>query len=146
MGDRDSEIAALIEDQVLVESQLNAETVLVSKLAKDLRMKLMREHLGLGEDDMSPSDVFSEEFYNQVWKKTSQSNTHIYKQIFHKSLHTKVIPIVKNKVWKKGRLRENDLSMLKEIRGHLVNFDEDCFAAFPPKPTIFEKYFPKFFS
>ncbi|KAL8669653.1 MAG: hypothetical protein Q9168_005763 [Polycauliona sp. 1 TL-2023] len=51
LGLRDSECAAIVKDNDMVDSSMNGKPYLVGKFAHDLRMRLMREHLGLDVDE-----------------------------------------------------------------------------------------------
>lgn len=46
-GNRDSEIAIIVEDQELVDSTMNGVSVKVGRFSHELRKKLWREHLGM---------------------------------------------------------------------------------------------------
>ncbi|CDK29425.1 unnamed protein product [Kuraishia capsulata CBS 1993] len=49
-GSRDSEVAAVVRDKAMVETTMNGEPYLAAKFAHSLRMRLMREHLGIDVD------------------------------------------------------------------------------------------------
>lgn len=49
-GLRDSEVAAIVRDKATIESTIDGEPYLVGKFAHTLRMRLMREHLGVNVD------------------------------------------------------------------------------------------------
>lgn len=49
-GSRDSEVAALVRDTEMIKSTMHGKTVRVGKFAHTLRMRLMREHLGVAVD------------------------------------------------------------------------------------------------
>lgn len=49
-GSRDSEVAAVVRDNETVKSRMNGEEYLAGKFAYTLRMRLMREHLGVNVD------------------------------------------------------------------------------------------------
>ncbi|CUM52126.1 uncharacterized protein AC631_03520 [Debaryomyces fabryi] len=49
-GSRDSEVAAIVRDNKTVKSRMNGEEYLAGKFAYTLRMRLMREHLGVSVD------------------------------------------------------------------------------------------------
>ncbi|KAL0074116.1 hypothetical protein J3Q64DRAFT_1735116 [Phycomyces blakesleeanus] len=51
LGNRDSEVAMLIEDTAMVPSYMNGKEVKAAKFAHSLRMQLWKEHLGLLEFD-----------------------------------------------------------------------------------------------
>ena len=50
LGDRDSEVAAVVRDTDMIWSRMNGHKYLVGRFAHTLRMRLMREHLGLDVD------------------------------------------------------------------------------------------------
>jgi phospholipase D1/2 len=82
LGDRDSEIALLIEDTGFEEKTFNGRPFQVSQFAHSLRMELWAEHLGearggqlLFSDPVS-SDTFS------FWKARSKQNTAIFEANF----------------------------------------------------------------
>ncbi|QEL59819.1 hypothetical protein CJJ09_001906 [Candidozyma auris] len=49
-GSRDSEVAAIIRDRETITSTMNGEKYVVGKFPHTLRLRLMREHLGIGVD------------------------------------------------------------------------------------------------
>jgi phospholipase D1/2 len=64
-GNRDSEIALIVEDQELIDSTMNGEAVKVGRFSHELRKKLWREHLGFNtlndtiRDPVRPATVAS---------------------------------------------------------------------------------------
>ncbi|KAI9747288.1 MAG: Phospholipase D1 [Lichina confinis] len=52
LGDRDSECAAIVRDTDMVESSMNGKPYLVGRFPHTLRMRLMREHLGVDVDEV----------------------------------------------------------------------------------------------
>ncbi|AAS53442.2 AFR071Wp [Eremothecium gossypii ATCC 10895] len=50
LGNRDSEVAAIIRDTELVKSKMNGEDYYAGRFALELRQRLMREHLGCDVD------------------------------------------------------------------------------------------------
>lgn len=69
---------------------MNNEELEVGKYASSLRKHLFKEHLGLlpaglgaGDeiDEIDVSDPISDDFYRNVWTKTSQKNTKIYEEV-----------------------------------------------------------------
>ncbi|TAQ86673.1 hypothetical protein B7494_g4993 [Chlorociboria aeruginascens] len=52
LGVRDSECAAVVRDTDMIESFMDGEPYLVGRFAHTLRMRLMREHLGLDVDEV----------------------------------------------------------------------------------------------
>ncbi|KAG2183933.1 hypothetical protein INT44_008944 [Umbelopsis vinacea] len=65
LGNRDSEIAMLIEDTDTVPSKMNGKEYKASRFAHTLRMQLFKEHLGLLKDhDMCGEDVPKSDLYD----------------------------------------------------------------------------------
>ncbi|KAF9354805.1 Phospholipase D1 [Mortierella sp. AD094] len=101
LGNRDSEIAAVVRDKDYIDSTMNGVPYKVSRFAHTLRMNLMMEHLGLqaghthGGGSMSTIDrsetPFSEfdfvdpvhpAFIEDIWKSYAESNTIIFREMF----------------------------------------------------------------
>ncbi|KDQ62566.1 hypothetical protein JAAARDRAFT_171033 [Jaapia argillacea MUCL 33604] len=60
-GDRDSEIAAIIRDTDLIDSTMAGAPFKVGRFAHTLRIRLMREHLGVDVDAMDEEDLMARE-------------------------------------------------------------------------------------
>ncbi|CAO3621262.1 unnamed protein product [Cunninghamella echinulata] len=106
-GDRDSEIALVVEDKDMIPSKINGHDYEVSRFATQLRRKLWKEHLGLIPDaptdkitnDMLPlpvpqvdtldsdEDLLVQDPLNpetlELWNNTAKENTEAFRQIFH---------------------------------------------------------------
>ncbi|KAG0179127.1 hypothetical protein DFQ29_002490 [Apophysomyces sp. BC1021] len=101
LGNRDSEIAIVIEDMDLVPSQMNGQPYKAAKFALTLRMQLFREHLGLlsGSHDRSKGksstaecaeqqystfemDPLHDDFFFNQWDNIAKKNTQIYRSLF----------------------------------------------------------------
>lgn len=61
LGSRDSECAAVIRDTDMLWSTMNSEPYLVGRFPHTLRMRLMREHLGIDVDQVMEDDELAEE-------------------------------------------------------------------------------------
>ncbi|CAO3596857.1 unnamed protein product [Absidia cylindrospora] len=102
LGNRDSEIAVVIEDTDMVDSKMNEQPYQAARFALTLRMHLFKEHLGLLpesvdhqdngygefkystlEADNLVMDPLDDAFYRHVWYQTADINTHIYRDVFH---------------------------------------------------------------
>jgi len=110
-GNRDSEIAAVIEDKTLIDSVMDGKPYKVGKLVHQLRLDLCREHLGLtmetqmkvlaflppdakppvissvlasiqGNSDAALHDPLSDAFW-KLWDGTAHNNTSVYRKLFH---------------------------------------------------------------
>jgi phospholipase D1/2 len=85
MGNRDSEIACLVEDTNFVDGCLNRQSTQVGVFTSKLRKKLFKEFLGLLNCDetnhdelIDVSDPCSDEFYKNIMIKYAAQNTRIY--------------------------------------------------------------------
>ena len=69
LGSRDSECAAVVRDTDMLLSTMNGEPYLVGRFAHTLRMRLMREHLGVDVDELVEEELQEEEERrNQQWE------------------------------------------------------------------------------
>ncbi|KAF8317462.1 phospholipase D/nuclease [Clavulina sp. PMI_390] len=109
-GDGDSEIALVVEDLDMVETQMDGKRFMASRFAASLRMKLFRQHLGLVDPQfvssdrdpvtpfMRPSpipgvdefglpetqkvlDPLSDEF-QELWNNTAKVNSEVYHELW----------------------------------------------------------------
>ncbi|KAF9979021.1 Phospholipase D1 [Actinomortierella ambigua] len=104
LGNRDSEVAAIVRDQDYIQSTMNGEPYKVARFAHTLRMNLMMEHLGL-DMSLSPHDHNSEgaepqdlnpgrfteadfvdpvhpAFFEDIWQHHAEINTNIFREMF----------------------------------------------------------------
>ncbi|KAJ5248405.1 hypothetical protein N7489_002263 [Penicillium chrysogenum] len=107
LGSHDSELAIVMEDQDLIDSQMNGQPYRASRLAATLRRQLWREHLGLlraqdydasGDPNAQPPDVslnkidegpenefvmdpLSDGVWN-TWTSQATGNTETYRMLF----------------------------------------------------------------
>lgn len=83
LGDRDSEIAVLVEDNRFVESKMNGQFFLASKFAHSLRKNLFLEHLGLPRSKRHEvQDPICSAVYNDMIRDYASSNQHIFTSMF----------------------------------------------------------------
>ncbi|KAF2873550.1 hypothetical protein BDV95DRAFT_617300 [Massariosphaeria phaeospora] len=61
LGSRDSEIAAIVRDTEMLDSYMAGEPYKVGKFPHTLRVRLMREHLGIDTDEIGEDEWHSEE-------------------------------------------------------------------------------------
>jgi phospholipase D1/2 len=70
LGSRDSECAAVVRDTDMLWSTMNGQPYLVGRFAHTLRMRLMREHLGIDVDEVLEEDQQEEEDRrSEQWEK-----------------------------------------------------------------------------
>ncbi|KAI0451555.1 phospholipase [Xylaria acuta] len=108
LGNHDSEIAVVIEDQDLVDSTMDGRPYQASRFATSLRRQLWRKHLGWIPDqrwdqptrnwtpvtrdpqdydwgsraDRAVEDPLSEDFWRS-WTETARTNTEVFSKVFH---------------------------------------------------------------
>ncbi|KAI8143329.1 hypothetical protein BJV82DRAFT_612344 [Fennellomyces sp. T-0311] len=143
LGNRDSEIATVIEDTDTVPSRMNGLPYNASRFALTLRMQLFKEHLGVldSNEDMKRQDTLAmdplhDEFYYGVWNKIAKANTDIYRNVFRCvpddtvstfEEHRRFVPdpmrISAGHVANPWSMNEEQIQTeLSKIRGHLVTF------------------------
>ncbi|KAF2399553.1 phospholipase D [Trichodelitschia bisporula] len=66
LGSRDSEVAAIVRDTDMFPSHMDGEEYYVSRFAHDLRVRLMREHLGLDVDGIREEELEEEQFEREM--------------------------------------------------------------------------------
>jgi phospholipase D1/2 len=94
LGSRDSEVAAIVRDTEMLDSYMAGEPYKVGKFPHTLRMRLMREHLGvdvdcIGEDDSVSldSDVESADFHTESSAPPSPTADKITEQKLTENKH-----------------------------------------------------------
>jgi len=140
-GDGDSEIALVVEDRDMIDSQMDGKPYKATRFAATLRRSLFKEHLGIlapqpcepetkdtitswmtpvptphkdittSEDDALVADPLSDEF-QELWNSTAHRNTQIFAELF------KCVPSNNVRNWKEY---ENYVPKVKP--GHIANAD-----------------------
>ncbi|KAI9143558.1 hypothetical protein BKA69DRAFT_1060232 [Paraphysoderma sedebokerense] len=144
LGDRDSEVGVVIEDNQKISIQTNGETIEVCEFAHSLRVRLFREHLGLLSSNVSPSwnqdgqelvnqllnDPSSNEFFEKIWCDTADKNTAIFREVFSAVPDDTVTSWDEYYQFKNPNTHRTALNLpmdaisekLSKIRGRLVRF------------------------
>ena len=76
LGSRDSECAAIVRDTDMLRSTMAGEPYLVGRFPHTLRIRLMREHLGVDVDEITEEDAQEEKAQRD--KEYEQNMDHIY--------------------------------------------------------------------
>lgn len=66
LGSRDSEVASIVRDTDVLWSTMNGQPYLVGRFPHTLRMRLMREHLGIDVDELMEHDITTEEELRKI--------------------------------------------------------------------------------
>lgn len=69
LGSRDSECAAVVRDTDMLWSTMNGEPYLVGRFPHTLRMRLMREHLGIDVDEVMEEERLEKEEEARKWEE-----------------------------------------------------------------------------
>lgn len=136
LGGRDSEVALIIEDREQIPATLSGRRVTVSRRIRELRIRLLQEHLGLLQLPFADPQVellldpTADAFYHDVLRKQASRNTQIFRELFH------CLPDDCVDSWEEYRrftetprvhvvdeqLGINSLEMLNAIKGNIVLF------------------------
>eukprot|EP01083_Nonionella_stella_P093114 260804_1 len=84
LGSRDSEFGVTISDEERVsDAYMDGKRVEVGAFARDLRIRLWKEHLCLSDDQIDLiSDPIADSCYNDVWLAHARWNTPIFEAVF----------------------------------------------------------------
>ncbi|KAL8999538.1 MAG: hypothetical protein Q9169_001626 [Polycauliona sp. 2 TL-2023] len=88
LGSRDSECAAMVQDQHMISSSMHGQPYQVGAFAHNLRMRLMREHLGLDLDEDLEDDEQEDEYENSKDKFSYSGISHPFSQVDHETEKT----------------------------------------------------------
>jgi phospholipase D1/2 len=80
LGDRDSEIAIVVEDAQTFESNMAGKTYRVGKVAYDFRINIFKEHFGI-DDENKMDDPLNPKFLKSI-EKHCKINTDFYWDVF----------------------------------------------------------------
>ena len=85
LGFRDSEIALVVEgcEGALVPTYFDGQRVMICERVRELRIRLLAEHLGMDTADELLLDPLSNDFYWSCLNHRAASNTSIYRDLFH---------------------------------------------------------------
>jgi len=113
---------------------------MVCRFVKDLRINLWRVYLGLNikEANKLLIDPISEEFYRNLWQKTTQHNSDTYSKIFGTSIPANITKLADLNSTDAVKLKDyKDRS--KKIQGHLIAFPATFLKDEKMTPTMMEK-------
>ena len=131
LGERDSEVAVIIEDLDMIDGKMNGVDFKVGTFAHSLRCDLFKEHLGLLDDkedgfEIAIYDPLAKSFIDDV-RALAENNTKTFVDVFGPGLLPR--EGIKNfealKRCKDIPLRRSDPSMarrLLDIKGNIVNY------------------------
>lgn len=124
LGNRDSEVAVMIEDTEFNTILMNGTPVPSGKFAASLRQTLMTEHLGL-ESKSQVEDCICDSFYKDLWLKTASKNTKYYEELFNCIPNDEIKTVEDNRKYLlKPTKAETDkygtLQKTKLLQGYLV--------------------------
>ncbi|KAG2468059.1 PLD2 Phospholipase, partial [Polypterus senegalus] len=128
LGNRDSELAVMVEDSEMVESVMDGQEYQAGRMALALRLECFRVLLGSDSDpSIDIQDPVSESFFQEVWQKTAASNASIYDKVF-RCLPTNSVHNIRTlkEYAAVDKMAESDpdkaSSELEQVRGYLVHY------------------------
>jgi len=123
LGDLDSEMAAIIIDEDTEISEINGKRCEVRKFARDLRMKLWSEHLGIAPEDMEMITDPVIDATHEFILNTANSNTTAFEMAFP-GIPSNNYSTIKSQIdaQKTPTLFEEQKKHTDIIKGYLVHF------------------------
>jgi type II secretory pathway pseudopilin PulG len=117
LGDRDSEIAVVIEDQEFYRNKMNGTRYKAGKFAFSLRMRLWKEHLGLFEDlneenlDEDLEDMESQELSvsEKIREEISKSKRKLQRKQIRRVIRDPVSSKTYNSIWMHTAQKNTDI-------------------------------------
>ncbi|KAL8862718.1 MAG: hypothetical protein Q9178_001216 [Gyalolechia marmorata] len=85
LGERDSECAAIVRDTSMVSSTMNEQPYQVGRFAHGLRMRLMREHLGIDVDQVMETEKQDETFEQDMDEVYNSKVSHPFSRSDHET-------------------------------------------------------------
>ncbi|OWF47594.1 Phospholipase D1 [Mizuhopecten yessoensis] len=124
-GERDSEVAVLVEDIHKTDVMFNGCVHRVGKFASSLRKKLFSEHLGLARDDPLLDDPVCNEFYKSTWIQQATINTTMFQKVFNCFPDDRIMSFAEFEEYQKQTvLAETDpqeaKKLLSKVKGYVV--------------------------
>lgn len=134
MGCMDSEVDVIVQDKEseMIGGRMNGNPYQVGKFSHSLRCHLLKEHLGLLNEDtnLSVEDPLTDEFHDRLSTQAS-TNTEIYEEVFKGSILPvdSVLCYKDIETWKKSAPKsvahtspQKGIKMLSKICGNIVKF------------------------
>lgn len=127
LGDRDSEIAVMIQDIHKTKVRMNGIEHMAGKFASSMRKSLFREHLGIDplDNTIDLSDPVSDSFYKNFYLRLATINSSVYDKVFRCLPNNQVLTFHEADLFMAQKsLAETDPASarveLSKIRGYLV--------------------------
>ncbi|XP_062605335.1 phospholipase D1-like [Saccostrea cucullata] len=125
LGDRDSEIAVMVQDIHKKETKFAGIPHLVGRFATSLRKSLFSEHMGIPEGDPVLDDPVCDSFYKSVFLRRATVNTSVFQKVFNCIPSDLVLSFTElNQLSSEKTLAETNPEQarneLKKIQGHVV--------------------------
>ncbi|XP_077171610.1 phospholipase D2 isoform X2 [Paroedura picta] len=145
LGERDSELAVLVEDTEWVASAMAGQEYQAGKFALSLRLDCFRCILGMTSDlGVDIQDPISDHFFHEVWQATAVNNANLYDQVFRclPSNAVRTLRALRDYVSVENLASISpDLAWehLQGVRGHLVQFPLDFLAEESLLPALSSK-------
>jgi phospholipase D1/2 len=121
LGDRDTEIGALITDMDLTPGTMDGRPFEVGRGVSLLRRQLMGHHLGIDASHRSLVDPVSDDFFHNRWCATASTNAHAFESAFPAEVPSSAIHLFQDleSAGKSGKAGEDALAV---VVGFLCEF------------------------
>eukprot|EP01104_Vermistella_antarctica_P015680 TRINITY_DN5200_c0_g1_i1.p1 TRINITY_DN5200_c0_g1~~TRINITY_DN5200_c0_g1_i1.p1 ORF type:complete len:1602 (+),score=295.86 TRINITY_DN5200_c0_g1_i1:186-4991(+) len=138
-GNRDSEICAYVRDNKCIESKMDNKFYMASKFARDLRMRLWREHLGATDDECEfLIDPLCQRTH-WLWCGRANMNLTALVTVFpnmphsnYRTIHAQMHAAKQSKTTGTEHL----MFLQNTVRGHVIEFPLHYLADEALKPTL----------
>lgn len=130
IGERDSEFAVIYKETPTIKTRINETEFIASAFAKNLRMKLMTEHLGINySQSFIIDDPLTDELYDVICS-TAKNNTEAYRNIYNCYPDDNMIAFKDIPSHKLTSMTQKEINELNTkynqyqstIKGHIVQF------------------------
>ncbi|XP_060083153.1 phospholipase D1-like [Ylistrum balloti] len=124
-GERDSEVAILVEDIHKTDVNFNGRVHRVGKFASSLRKKIFSEHLGIPRGDPLLDDPVCDKFYKSTWIQQATVNTTMFQKVFNCFPDDRILSYAEFEEYQKQTvLAESDPQeankLLSKVKGYVV--------------------------
>ncbi|KAF1983317.1 phospholipase D [Aulographum hederae CBS 113979] len=139
LGSRDSEVAAFIRDREMIPSVMAGEPYRVSKFAHTLRMRLMREHLGIDVDEIAERERAADDEFdgNSVSGTSIQPDKEVEERLIESRYQAQDKLLSALPTLKQGSELESSNPNLRTSKSPSTDNKGDSSEA--PKPEVEEK-------
>lgn len=123
LGSRDSEVASVVRDTDMIWSTMNGRPYLVGRFPHTLRVRLMREHLGIDVDELMEHDIATEEELRKIQIAEEDSRPPEVREDYHAEEMMLEKQNERDMIDRRHRIQDEFLSRSEDM--HSFNHDID---------------------